>query len=71
VKEYPRRTCTVCGEDKNMFGGCRCNGYTTAFNKESQQTAHNKQSTPCQHGLSRCPFDVCFERCDTCVVTKV
>ena len=38
MKEYIRRTCTVCGEDKNIFGGCKCNGYTTAFNKESQQT---------------------------------
>ena len=24
--------CEKCGEDKNMYGGCRCNGYTTAFN---------------------------------------
>jgi competence CoiA-like predicted nuclease len=23
--------CKVCKEELNMYGGCRCNGYTTAF----------------------------------------
>lgn len=27
---YPDRTCSVCHEDMNMQGGCRCNGYTMA-----------------------------------------
>ena len=24
--------CDICLEDVNMFGGCKCNGYTTVFN---------------------------------------
>ena len=35
--DYPNRVCKVCGEDKNMYGGCRCNGYTTAFNTVENQ----------------------------------
>jgi hypothetical protein len=38
---------------------------------ENLQTSTNKQSTPCKHGLAHCSFDVCFERCNTCTVTKV
>ena len=29
---YPDRTCKVCNEDMNMYGGCKCNGYTYAGN---------------------------------------
>lgn len=29
---YPDRKCKLCKEDVNMYGGCKCNGYTTAFN---------------------------------------
>ena len=37
VVDYPNRVCKVCGEDKNMYGGCRCNKYTTAFNAVENQ----------------------------------
>jgi hypothetical protein len=33
---FENRKCTKCGEDKNMYGGCKCNGYTTAFNEENK-----------------------------------
>jgi murein tripeptide amidase MpaA len=29
--------CNACHEELNMYGGCRCNGYTTAFNAVENQ----------------------------------
>ena len=43
---YPK--CEKCGEDKNMYGGCRCNGYTTAFNVVENLHIH-------QHGQLAMP----------------
>jgi len=37
VESYNYPKCEKCGEDKNMYGGCRCNGYTTAFNAVENQ----------------------------------
>jgi hypothetical protein len=42
---YPDRTCPVCHEDRNMYGGCRCNGYTTAL--ASLPIAIFPQAVPC------------------------
>jgi len=33
--KYPDNKCTVCKEDKNMYGGCRCNGYTIGEKDEN------------------------------------
>ena len=35
--------CKKCGEELNMYGGCRCNGYTTAFN--AVENRHIPQQT--------------------------
>lgn len=32
--EYLNNKCPVCNEDLNMYGGCKCNDYTYAGNKE-------------------------------------
>lgn len=28
LQEYPNKKCPICNEDTNMYGGCKCNGYT-------------------------------------------
>ena len=35
-----------------------------------QQPQHKISTRPCKWGYAKCVFDVCFERCDTCKVTK-
>jgi hypothetical protein len=37
--------CKVCHEELNMYGACRCNGYTTAFNAvENQHIPQHRQA---------------------------
>ena len=35
-----------------------------------QQPQPKISTLPCKWGYAKCVFDVCFERCDTCKVTK-
>jgi hypothetical protein len=51
VESYNYPKCEKCGEDKNMYGGCRCNGYTTAFNAVENQHIH-------QHGALYDPAEL-------------
>jgi len=37
--------CKVCKEELNLYGGCRCNGYTTAFKVESPATDTQQANT--------------------------
>lgn len=53
---YPDRTCPVCHEDRNMYGGCKCNGYTVAPPHRCPLYSR------CQYN-DRCPPDtMCSER---------
>ena len=40
------------------------------IDNSAQQPQHKISTLPCKWGYAKCVFDVCFERCDTCKVTK-
>ena len=53
--------CPVCHEDYNMYGGCKCNGYTTAFNNKYKKNHGGCMGHSVSYGADGTEFECDYE----------